>query len=310
MASTSSFTPGVPVDITGPDHFTSIMSADLGRVTLLNFWAPWAEPCKAMNEVVAQLAAKYPQVAVLNVEAEAQPDVSDSFDIESVPCFVLLRGHTLLSRISGANAQALNEALAQHVTGPAASSSASTAATPASGGGAYTPGADEEEPREETEQEIDERCKALMNKGKVVLFMKGTPDAPRCGFSQKTVALLRQQGVDFDYYDILQDEGVRQGMKKLNDWPTFPQIIVGGELIGGLDILKVRAPQGLVDEGRALTLMRVVACAGVSRVGRVPRTDQRGMRDGWGGRWLAAGVCLVYGIWNALRLGDSAVVGE
>ncbi len=56
-----------PVDITSPEQFTSLMEADLNRVTLLNFWAPWAEPCKQMNEVVQELAAKYPQIAVLNV---------------------------------------------------------------------------------------------------------------------------------------------------------------------------------------------------------------------------------------------------
>lgn len=73
-----------------------------------------------------------------------------------------------------------------------------------------------------------------------MLFMKGQPSQPQCGFSQKTVALLREQKVDFDYYNILSDENVRQRLKVLNDWPTFPQIIVNGELIGGLDILKVR----------------------------------------------------------------------
>lgn len=235
-SSSAPLTPGKPLDIDGPDHFTSAMQADLSRVTLLYFWAPWAEPCKAMNEVVTQLAAKYPSIAVLNVEAEAQPDVSDSFDVESVPCFVLLRGHTLLSRISGANAHALNEALAQHVPALQASTTTTTTTTA------------EEEPREETPQEIEERCKAIMKKAKVVLFMKGTPDAPRCGFSQKTVALLRQEKVPFDYYDILQDEGVRAGMKKLNDWPTFPQIIVDGELIGGLDILKESVESGELQE--------------------------------------------------------------
>ena len=71
----------------------------------------------------------------------------------------------------------------------------------------------------------------------VMLFMKGNPDAPRCGFSQKTVNLLRKENIDFGWFDILEDEGVRQELKRINDWPTFPQIIVHGELIGGLDVL-------------------------------------------------------------------------
>lgn len=83
-----------------------------------------------------------------------------------------------------------------------------------------------------------------MKQSDVVLFMKGDPDAPRCGFSKQTVALLREQSIEFSHFDILQDESVRQHLKKLNDWPTFPQIIVKGELIGGLDILREMIEQG------------------------------------------------------------------
>lgn len=68
-----------------------------------------------------------------------------------------------------------------------------------------------------------------MNKHKVVLFMKGNPTAPKCGFSRQTVGLLREQGVEFAWFDIFSDEDVRQGLKKVNDWPSkskfsdFPQ---------------------------------------------------------------------------------------
>ncbi|KDN41862.1 glutaredoxin [Tilletiaria anomala UBC 951] len=255
-------TTGAPIEITSPEQFTSIMESDLNRVTLLNFWASWAEPCKQMNEIVVEIAAKNPQIAVLNVEAEAQPDVSESFDIDSVPSFVLLRGHTLLSRISGANASALRAAVASYASAPhssarivAGGAASSTTAAPRAAPSTYAPSTavgpssgpatgsvgqhslDEDVPVE-TEEEIEERCKALMKRSKLLVLMKGSPDRPRCGFSQKTVNLLREQAVEFDHYDILEDEGVRQGMKKLNDWPTFPQIIVNGELIGGLDILK------------------------------------------------------------------------
>jgi len=56
-----------PIEITSPKQFTSVMEADLNRITLLNFWAPWAEPCKQMNEVVKEIAAKNPSITVLNV---------------------------------------------------------------------------------------------------------------------------------------------------------------------------------------------------------------------------------------------------
>ncbi|TKY89144.1 hypothetical protein EX895_001675 [Sporisorium graminicola] len=253
------------VEVTSPEHFTEIMQKDLTRVALLNFYAPWAEPCKQMNEVVREIAIKYPQVLCLAIEAESLPDVSESFDIEAVPSFVLLRGHTLLSRISGANASALSAAVATHAT-PARSngtgSVSKTSATPRAasdvydasestrngGASAYADEEEEDNVVPETEEEIFARCKKLMEQSRVMLFMKGDPETPRCGFSQKTVNLLRQEKVDFGHYDILKDENVRQGLKKLNEWPTFPQIIVNGELIGGLDILKESIESGEFQE--------------------------------------------------------------
>lgn len=198
--------------------------------------------------------------------------MSESFDVDSVPSFVLLRGHTLLSKISGANAAALSAAVASHAAGatangslqPVSQTSSAPQSAPSDYAAAGVPSSENGRvgehsvPAEETPEQLEDRCRKLMEKSKVVLFMKGNPEQPRCGFSQKTVALLKQEKVAFTTFDILQDEAVRQGksvlrhpahgssantnsigLKKLNDWPTFPQIIVNGELIGGLDILKV-----------------------------------------------------------------------
>ena len=185
--------------------------------------------------------------------------MSESFEIEAVPSFVLLRGHMLLSRISGANASALSAAVATHAVPTGSKQSLSqTSAQPRAASDVYhADGTDSrvysneeeiEEGRPETEDEIFARCRKLMDSHPVMLFMKGDPDKPRCGFSQKTVNLLRQEKVKFGHYDILSDENVRQGLKKLNEWPTFPQIIVRGELIGGLDILKEQIETGEFQE--------------------------------------------------------------
>jgi hypothetical protein len=151
--------------------------------------------------------------------------VSESFDIDSVPSFILLRGHTLLSKISGANAAALTAAIASHATGSTTNNAPSsyTSAAPqlpledysASGTGPGEIG-EHAAPAHETSEELEKRCKNLMEKSKVVLFMKGNPEQPRCGFSQKTVALLKQEKVPFSTFDILQDEAVRQGEHR--DW--------------------------------------------------------------------------------------------
>ena len=72
----------------------------------------------------------------------------------------------------------------------------------------------------------------------VILFMKGVPDQPRCGFSQQVVQILDQLGVDFVGVDVLQSEALRQGIKTFSDWPTIPQLYVKGEFVGGCDIVR------------------------------------------------------------------------
>jgi monothiol glutaredoxin len=72
----------------------------------------------------------------------------------------------------------------------------------------------------------------------VVLFMKGTPDAPRCGFSSLSVQILDHIGASFVGVDVLQDEALREGIKTFTDWPTIPQLYVKGEFVGGSDIIR------------------------------------------------------------------------
>lgn len=92
-------------------------------------------------------------------------------------------------------------------------------------------------PPEDKGVPLEERLRALVSSSKSMLFMKGVPDAPRCGFSRRAVALLREHGVPFESFDILTDNSVREGLKKVFNWPTFPQLYVDGNLVGGLDVL-------------------------------------------------------------------------
>jgi len=79
---------------------------------------------------------------------------------------------------------------------------------------------------------------ATVAQNPVVLFMKGVPEQPRCGFSALVVQILDHLGVDFVGVDVLQDDDLRQGIKTFSDWPTIPQLYVKGEFVGGADILK------------------------------------------------------------------------
>lgn len=82
----------------------------------------------------------------------------------------------------------------------------------------------------------DEIQKAI-DQNRVILFMKGTPDAPMCGFSARTVAVLQTMGTPFAAVDILPDPRIRQELSALSNWPTIPQLFVDGELVGGADIV-------------------------------------------------------------------------
>ena len=85
--------------------------------------------------------------------------------------------------------------------------------------------------------DVNSRIEEQLNSHDVMLYMKGTPDFPQCGFSGQTVAALKAVGKPFSFVNIFEDEEIRQGLKAYSNWPTFPQLYVNGELIGGSDIV-------------------------------------------------------------------------
>lgn len=85
--------------------------------------------------------------------------------------------------------------------------------------------------------DIRDRIKQQLASDRVVLYMKGTPQAPMCGFSAQVVKLLGAVGAKYTSYDVLADNEIRQGLKEYSNWPTFPQLYVDGELVGGCDIV-------------------------------------------------------------------------
>ena len=205
-----------------------VAGAGAGLV-VVNFWADWAAACQQMTAVGGALKAKYPHVAFLNVEAEKVFEVSEAHAVESVPTFVMLSGGKEVGRVTGADVPGLTskvEALAgaAPTTGGAAGGGAAAAAAPA--------------------EDLNAKLQRLISQHDVMLFMKGNPEEPRCGFSRKASAMLKDAGVTFGTFDILSDEEVRQGLKEFSNWPTYPQLYGKGKLVGGLDIM-----QELLDAG-------------------------------------------------------------
>lgn len=251
---------------------STISALPASTVAVIYFHAPWAKPCEQMNLILKTLASTYAvdaPIAFLAVNAEDLPDVSEQYDVTAVPYLVLQRDGKTLETISGSDAQKVRTAIEKYAgagTGSSAQSSLPPAQTvtrppPSTNGAGSTvsppqdaratstvPGlsdgqAGEAQP-ETNKEELFQRLGELVKAAPVMLFMKGTPSAPQCGFSRQTVAVLREKSIRYGFFNILADDEVRQGLKEFADWPTFPQLWVDGELVGGLDIVSISPQRG------------------------------------------------------------------
>lgn len=220
-----------------------------------------------MNTVLGTLASSYPvtdplATSWISVNAEELPDVSDAYDVTAVPFLVLIKGGKVLETVSGSDATKVRTAVekfakaganknddefqmpaqgdvARKNTDIPAISHESAAPTTNNHDHPHLHGTKTEEPQGEmSKEDLHKRLSELVKAAPVMLFMKGTPSAPQCGFSRQLVAELRTPGVRYGFFNILADDEVRQGLKEFADWPTFPQLWVRGELVGGLDIVK------------------------------------------------------------------------
>ena len=96
--------------------------------------------------------------------------------------------------------------------------------------------------------DINSKIKDNNSKDPVVLYMKGNPTFPQCGFSSTVVQILKHIGVNFQSYDVLQDENLREGIKSFSKWPTIPQLYVNNEFVGGCDIIREMFESGELKE--------------------------------------------------------------
>lgn len=254
------------IEITSNEHFEQFLQQHSNAKIALNFWASFAPPSIQMNAVFAELSNRHSTTHFLQIDAEQLEDISETFDVNAVPFFVILSGKEVVSRISGANPGELKASLERYCSPssttippplestPVSSSSKknhtasnNTDSTAREGEGVGKPG-DGQQQQGEGEESLDARLKKLVSAAPVMLFMKGTPSAPQCGFSRTLVGLLREESVKYGFFNILADDQVRQGLKEFSDWPTFPQVYVGGEFIGGLDVVREMIENGEMKE--------------------------------------------------------------
>ena len=253
------------------DFHAHTSSLPPSTVLIISFHTPWAAPCAQMSTILSTLAAQYPPqspptVSFISLNAEFLPDISESYDVTAVPFLVLQRDGKVLESVSGSDAGKVR-AVVEKWTGKGGNSSGlgsqkvgiphqlevmsrkegesiiNGTTTTSKDLSSYAPAPSDpptapviSSTANKTE-ELNKRLADLVKAAPVMLFMKGTPSAPQCGFSRQLVGILRQEGVRYGFFNILADEEVRQGLKVWADWPTFPQLWICGELVGGLDIV-------------------------------------------------------------------------
>jgi Grx4 family monothiol glutaredoxin len=195
-------------------------------IAVLHFWADFAQECGTMNDVMTELSkdTSLGNVKYYKLAAEEMPELSMKHEIVAVPTLLLFRAGKAIDRIDGANAAELTKKVKSHSA--AKVDSLPLAVAPVQ------------------KEDLDTKLKRLISAHKCMLFMKGRPDEPKCGFSKQTIAILEDLKAEYGTFDILTDDEVRQGLKTFSNWPTYPQLYIDGELMGGLDIIKEMVESG------------------------------------------------------------------
>nr|AAF28843.1 PKCq-interacting protein PICOT [Rattus norvegicus] len=261
------------VEVGSARQFEELLRLKTKSLLVVHFWAPWAPQCVQMNDVMAELAKEHPHVSFVKLEAEAVPEVSEKYEISSVPTFLFFMKGTPQEPRCGFSKQMV-EILHKHniqfssfdiFSDEEVRQGLKTYSNWPTYPQLYVSGEliggldiiKELEASEELDTicpkapKLEERLKVLTNKASVMLFMKGNKQEAKCGFSKQILEILNSTGVEYETFDILEDEEVRQGLKTFSNWPTYPQLYVRGDLVGGLDIVKE-----LKDNGELLPILK------------------------------------------------------
>jgi Grx4 family monothiol glutaredoxin len=227
-------------------EITSLAALEGKTKAVLLFGASWHESCPPLEAVLSALATTAPAIFFAKVDAEDCDALTESLNVTVVPTLIFLNGsnNNVTERLEGVVDPSQVTVAVQRLVAASSSSSASLTTTAAATTSTTTTTETTTTTSTTPSSSLTERLDRLIRSDAVMLFMKGLPTAPKCGFSRQVVELLQAHEVPFGSFDILSDDEVRQGLKQHSDWPTYPQLYVHGELIGGLDILKELAEEG------------------------------------------------------------------
>lgn len=187
--------------------------------SLVHFSAKWCDTCEHLNNLLLELRDELNCFDFGIIEAEELTEISKAYRVDAAPTVLFFKNGTEIDRLKGFIPSELKIRIMKHNYVEGVASMVNK----------FVDG---------EKNDLEGKLKSLINQAPLMLFMKGTPESPKCGFSSQLVNLLRDIDADFSSFDVLTDEEVRQSLKEYSNWPTYPQLYLNGELIGGLDIVR------------------------------------------------------------------------
>ncbi|GFQ82605.1 glutaredoxin 3 [Trichonephila clavata] len=177
----------------GANELSSKLSNLDNHLVILYFYIDDSAECNQMSEIINELSKneENKNAAFIKVNASKDEEIGKKYNVTSVPAFIFLRNGDVVDSLVGANVPALSKKIEENMKDP-----------------------------------IEDRLKKLVNKAPVMLFMKGSPSIPRCGFSKQVIELLNSHNAKYETFDILEDFEVREALKIFSNWPTYPQLYV------------------------------------------------------------------------------------
>ena len=185
--------------------------------------------CRTVNEALAAIRRENQQLNICRINADHFLDFLTVQNVTAVPTVLFYYQTRLIDRVDGFNQGELLKKIGNHCQRIAA-----------------IPKKSESKP--DTDVNVEKKIENLLRSSWVLLFMKGTPTDPQCGFSRQACHLLDENDVKYQYFDVLSDSNLREQLKKYSNWNTYPQLYLEGELIGGLDIMKQMIENGEFQE--------------------------------------------------------------
>merc|ERR1712154_49756 len=192
------------------------------------------EPCKQIKSVISELSVDHKELQFYSIDAEEFETLTAKFNVNAVPTIILSKNKKETKRLEAESVPNTVDAIKQFAKHSQTASSLK-----------QNKNQNKNEQNEESAEQLNARIAKLIAAAPIMLFMKGTPEEPKCKFSRECIAIFKKEKVSkFGYFNILNDPAVRSGIKLYSNWKTFPQLYINNELIGGLDVIKEKIEDG------------------------------------------------------------------